>query len=193
MGKAQSTEIKVALLPYIVSRFPDCYNSFESDLSAPSDNSAPSGFSKGFSIFEVLIVVAILSLAGAIAIPHLISWRSQMRLISAVNELRANLETAKALATKENTTITLQLEPSSGQYRMTYRDKDDAVVAIKTEQLPPEVRIDSTHPAYTLTGHKTSFTSRGGADTGTIVLSNSNGQSKKISISVIGKIEVRNL
>ena len=125
-------------------------------------------------------------------IPHLLGWRSGMRLISAVNELRANLETAKALAAKENTTITLQFEPDSGQYRMTYRDKDDAIVAIKADQLPPEVRIDSTHPGYTLTGHKTSFNSRGGADNGTIVLTNSKGKSKKISISIIGKIEVKN-
>jgi hypothetical protein len=109
-----------------------------------------------------------------------------------VRELRANLETAKALAAKENTTITLQFEPASGQYRMTFRDIDDAVVTIKAEQLPPEVRIDSSHPGYTLTGHKVSFNSRGGADNGTIVLSNSKGKSKKISISIIGKIEVKN-
>lgn len=192
MGNPQRTKMKVAFLPDRDSRFPDSCNRIESDPSACPDNRAPYGFSKGFSIVEALIVVAILSLAGAIAIPHLISWRGNMRLISAVHELRANLETAKALAAKENTTVTLQFEPASGQYRMTYRDRDDAVVAIKAEQLPPEVRIDSTHPGYTLTGDKTSFNSRGGADNGTIVLSNSSGKSKKISISIIGKIEVKN-
>jgi Tfp pilus assembly protein FimT len=182
----------VDLLPHRTSSSSDCCRKFEAYLSTCPDNSAPSGFSRAFSIFEVLIVVAILSLAGAIAIPHLLSWRSNMRLINAVQELRANLEAAKALAAKENTTITLQFEPASGQYRMTFRDVDDAVVSIKTEQLPPEVRIDSTHPGYTLTGHKVSFNSRGGADNGTIVLSNSNGKSKKISVSIIGKIEVKN-
>ena len=184
--------MKVALLPHRVSSSADRCHSFESHLSDCPGNSAPSGFSKGFSIFEVLIVVAILSLVGAIAIPHLISWRSNMRLISAVRELRANLETAKALAAKENTSITLQFEPASGQYRMTFRDVDDAVVTIKAEQLPPEVRIDSTHPGYTLTSHKVSFNSRGGADNGTVVLSNSSGKSKKISISIIGRIKVKN-
>jgi hypothetical protein len=115
-----------------------------------------------------------------------------MRLVSAVNELRANLVTAKAFAAKENTTVTLQLEPASGQYHVTYRDTLDRVVAIKAEKLPQEVRIDSAHPGYTLTGHKTSFNARGGADNGTIVLSNSKGKSRKISISIIGKIEVKN-
>jgi Tfp pilus assembly protein FimT len=160
-------------------------------LSACPYDSAQPGFSRGFSLFEVLVVGFILALAGAMAIPHFLGWRSNMRLISAVNELRADLETAKAFAARENTTITLQFEPASGQYRMTYRNKDDAVVAIKAEQLPPEVKIDSTHPGYTLTGHKTSFNSRGGADNGTIVLSNSRGASRKISISIIGKIEVK--
>jgi Tfp pilus assembly protein FimT len=131
-------------------------------------------------------------MAGALALPHLIGWRNNLRLISAVNELRADLETARALAAKENTTITLQFEPAVGRYRMTYRDKEDRVVAIKTEQLPPNVRIDAAHLDYTLTGHQTSFNSRGGADNGTIVLSNSMGRSRKISISIIGKIEVKN-
>lgn len=192
MDNIPSAKVKVALISYGASRSADRCHSFKAHPCACPDNIAAYGFSKGFSIFEVLIVLAILSLAGAIAIPHLISWRSNMRLINAVHELRANLEAAKALAAKENTTITLQFEPTSGQYRMTFRDVNDAVVAIKAEQLPPEVRIDSTHPGYTLTGHKVSFNSRGGADNGTIVLSNSNGKSKKISISIIGKIEVKN-
>lgn len=179
-------------MPYFVSSSPGSYTCVESYHFADTDSSGLSEFSKGFSIFEALIVVAILSLAGTIAIPHLISWRSNMRLVSAVNELRANLATAKALAAKENTTVTLQFEPASGQYQVTYRDKHDRVVAIKAEKLPHEVRIDSAHPGYTLTDHKTSFNSRGGADNGTIVLSNSKGQSRKISISIIGKIEVKN-
>ncbi|MGE5255398.1 MAG: GspH/FimT family pseudopilin [Hyphomicrobiales bacterium] len=180
------------LLLHSVSSSSNRCRRFEAYLSTCPDNSAPSGFSSGFSIFEVLIVVAILSLAGAIAIPRLVSWRSNIRLINAAQELRTNLEAAKTLAAKENTTITLQFEPASGQYRMTFRNLDDALVAIKVEQLPPEVRIDSAHPEYTLTGNKVSFNSRGGADNGTIVLSNSNGKSKKISISIIGKIEVKN-
>jgi len=192
MVNAQITKMKVALLPYIVSSFPHSYTIFESHPATCPEHRVSSGYSSGFSLFEVLIVVSILSLAGAMTIPYLIGWRSNMRLISAVNELRANLETAKAFAAKENTTVTLQFEPGSGQYRMTYRDADDTAVAIKAGQLPHEIRIDSTHPGYTLTGHKTSFNSRGGADNGTIVLSNSKGKNKKISISIIGKIEVKN-
>lgn len=192
MANAQSTKMKAALIPYIVSNFPHSSTRFKSDPTTRSEHRLSSGYSSGFSLFEVLIVVTILSLAGVMAIPYLIGWRSNMRLISAVNELRANLETAKAFAARENTTVTLQFEPGSGRYRMTYRGADDTAVAIKAGQLPHEIRIDPTHPGYTLTGHKTSFNARGGADNGTIVLSNSKGQSRKISISIIGKIEVKN-
>jgi Tfp pilus assembly protein FimT len=161
------------------------FNSFQTLIRTQAQRSA-----KGFSLLEALVVLFVLTTAAALVIPNLIDWRTSMRLRSIVNELIGDLESAKALAAKHNTTITVQFEPANGRYRITYIDSLDQVVDLKHETFPPEVRIDSSHPDYTLSNHRTTFTSRGGATPGTLVVSNLAGNTKKIVISSFGKIRV---
>jgi len=149
-------------------------------------------FATGFSLFEFLLVVCILSLAGAVAAPHLMDWRSNMRLKGAASELKENLELAKTLAAKENMYIFLEFVPPDGKYRISHMNLNGNLVPVKEESLPPDVKIDKTHSKYSVTNDKTGFNSRGGADNCTIVLTNLQKKSKLISISVIGKVEVKN-
>jgi len=151
----------------------------------------------GFSLIETLVVISILAIAAAVAIPNLIAWRSGMHLTAAVNELRNDLESAKARAAKENATVSMVFDPTAGQYRMTYQDPDDPdanTILLKSQRLPAGVRIASDNPAHTLDslGNKTSFSSRGTANACTIVLANHQGKTRSISITFIGKIEVKN-
>ncbi|HSM91010.1 MAG TPA: hypothetical protein VLT56_13415, partial [Desulfobacterales bacterium] len=64
-------------------------------------------------------------------------------------------------------------------------------ISIKEERLPQDVIIDKTHAQYTVTNDKTGFNSRGGANNCTIVLTNLKKMSKVISVSPIGKVEVK--
>jgi hypothetical protein len=111
-----------------------------------------------------------------------------MRLQGKINELLGDLESVKALAAKHNTTMNVQFVPAESRYRISYVDSDGNLVALKNELLPPELRIDSSHPDYTLTDHRLAFTSRGGATPGTLVLSSLTGKTKKIVTNSIGKI-----
>lgn len=147
----------------------------------------------GISLLEALIVVFILAITSAAMVPSLISWRASMRLQSTLNELLGDLHSAKALAAKHNSTITVQFEPINNCYQINYTNSDNQIVALKQETLPPELRIDSSHPNYSLTNHRLSFTSRGGATPGTLVVSNLARKSKKIVVSSIGKIRMENL
>jgi prepilin-type N-terminal cleavage/methylation domain-containing protein len=147
----------------------------------------------GLSLLEVLVVLFILAIATAAVFPNLISWRAGMRLQGAINGLLGDLYSAKTLAAKNNTTITVQFEPAEGRYEITYINAENQVVALKQERLPPELRIDSSHPDYTLTNHRMAFTSRGGATPGTLVVSNLSKKSRKIVVSSIGKIRTESL
>ena len=138
---------------------------------------------RGFSLIEMLVVIGILAITAIVTIPNVIAWRSGMQFRAAVNELRNDLESAKTRAVKENAKVTVAFDPTAGQYRMTYPDQDNQIILLKSQTLPAGVRIAS--------GNNTSFSSRGTADTGTIVLANQQGQTKSISISFIGKIEVK--
>lgn len=143
---------------------------------------------RGMSLLEALVVLFIIAVSAAAIAPNLVSWRAGMRLQSVVNELLGDLHSAKALAAKHNTTMTVQFEPAQSRYQITYTNAEGEIVAIKNEVLPPELRIDSAHPDYTLVHHRTAFTSRGGATPGTLVVSSFAGNSRKIVISSIGKI-----
>jgi type II secretion system protein H len=149
--------------------------------------------SGGFSLIEMLVVIVILAIAAAAAIPHMIDWRNSMQFRAAVNELRNDLESAKTRAVKENATVTIDFEPTAGQYRMTYLDQQAKTILLKSQTLPTGVRIASENPAHTLDslGNQASFSSRGTAQACTIVLANHKGKTKSVSISFIGKIEVK--
>jgi type IV fimbrial biogenesis protein FimT len=175
--------VTVGWIPYMgVSRM------LRYNRSGPSHSGCSTPFrsktgSKGFSLVEMLVVIGILAITAIVTIPNVIAWRSGMQFRAAVNELRNDLESAKTRAVKENAKVTVAFDPTAGQYRMTYPDQDNQIILLKSQTLPAGVRIAS--------GNNTSFSSRGTADTGTIVLANQQGKTKSISISFIGKIEVK--
>ncbi len=152
----------------------------------------PTRINRGFSLLETIVVLFILTIAAAAVVPNLISWRVGLRLQGTINELLGDLQSAKALATKHNTTITVQFDPAESRYQISYVNSEGQVVALKQEALPPEIRIDTSHPDYTLTNHRMAFTSRGGATPGTLVVSNLSKKCRKIIISSIGKIRTEN-
>jgi prepilin-type N-terminal cleavage/methylation domain-containing protein len=57
---------------------------------------------KGLTIFEVLVVLGILAIVSAFVAPNFVSWRSDVKLRGAANNLKADLEMAKARAIREN-------------------------------------------------------------------------------------------
>jgi prepilin-type N-terminal cleavage/methylation domain-containing protein len=183
--------MRATFLPYIDGIFRNNRNQRELNPCNCSNKGFCSYLSNGFSLLEVLVVIAILALAGVVAIPNLIDWRSHMRLRAAATELKENLELAKTMAAKENMYIYVEFVPLEGKYRLSYKDLDGNMIPIKEERLPQDVIIDKTHAQYTVTNDKTGFNSRGGANNCTIVLTNLRKKSKIISISPIGKVEVK--
>lgn len=156
------------------------------------DRQEPVRSGRGFSLLEIMIVLLILATAAATVFPNLISWRVGLRLQGAINELLGNLQSAKALAAKHNTTVSVQFAPAENRYQISYVDSDGQIVTLKQEALAPEIRIDTSHPDYSLTNHRMAFTARGGATPGTLVVSSLSKKCRKIIISSMGKIRTEN-
>ena len=148
----------------------------------------------GVTLVELIVVIGVLALAGAIALPPFLDWRHGMRLRAAANEVRSDLERARARAIKENTDVVVQFEPTTGLYRMTYSDEAGTVVLIKSASLPPGIRIATENAAYTLDsfGNQALFGSRGTARAATLVLANPKGSTRQIVINYLGRIDLRN-
>jgi prepilin-type N-terminal cleavage/methylation domain-containing protein len=148
----------------------------------------------GMTLIELMTVLAILAIAGAVAIPSLLDWRHGMRLRAAANEIRNDFELARMRAVKENTDVTVQFDPAAGLYRVTYNDEDGNPVLVKSHSLPSGVQIATANAAYTLDsyGHRAVFGSRGTASPGTLVLANGKGATRQIVINFLGRIDLRN-
>lgn len=73
----------------------------------------------GFSLIELLVVVAAMGVIAAMSVPALNSVQNNFRLNAARDELIGVFETARSAAIKldSNTTVTLA---SSGEYRIQY-------------------------------------------------------------------------
>ena len=161
--------------------------------TAPMNPLRPSA-SAGMSIIELMTVVAILAIAGAMAVPSFIDWRHGMRLRAAANEIRSDFELARMRAVKENTDVAVQFDPTAGRYQVTYNDENGNPVLVKSHSLPPGVQIATGNAAYTLDsyGHRATFGSRGTASPGTLVVANSKGATRQIVISFLGRVDLRN-
>jgi len=106
------------------------------------------GAEQGFSLIEVMAVVAIMALATAIAIPSYQAWYAKSKLKSSLLELNSNMNMARTVAKNRNTTITVTVALSNGRVRATFTTTantsaaclaDSKTCAIETQVMPIEV------------------------------------------------------
>lgn len=88
----------------------------------------------GFSMVELLVVIAVMAVISAIAVPNFLSWIPEKRLRSACDELYSNLNYAKMGAIKNNNSWAIVFTPGAGTYQI-QRDYGGANTEDKTVML----------------------------------------------------------
>lgn len=148
----------------------------------------------GFSLFELLVVVAIMAVASTIVIPQIIGWRSNAKLRGAADNLKSDLEMAKIRAVRENAFVTIRFDTAANSYDVFVDNGvnpgdyllDPDEQKLRDRKFPAGVTLVNT----TFTNDRTRFSSRGRADNGTAVLVNSKGEKREVIISTVGRIHV---
>jgi prepilin-type N-terminal cleavage/methylation domain-containing protein len=175
--------------------------------------------SEGFSLPEVLVVVAILGIMSAIAIPSMLSWLSNKGLQSAARDLYSNMKKAQSFSVKENrncavtfngtTGYTVFVDASTPWNPGAATNKNFVYDAGAGERIIAQVlwsdyrnvAIDTANPptfAANTAGNSTvSFRPNmipvdpGGAGNGTVRLKNSNGRTATLTVSISGNISLQ--
>jgi type II secretion system protein H len=142
----------------------------------------------GFSLYELLVVVAIIAVVSTIVAPPIMSWRSSAKLRGAADNIRGDLEMSKARAVRERAPVTVTFTEKN--YRVTFTDRDGNDRTLRDRQLPAGVRIDLGNTAFGFMGDETRFNSRGLPIAGSAVLVNTKGEQKTIIVSTLGRIRI---
>lgn len=143
----------------------------------------------GFSLLELMVVLAIVTVVSVIVAPSVISWRSNAHLRGAAGNLRGDFELSKAKAIRERSSVTITF--TATHYRVTFTDKDGNLKTLRNRKLPGDVRVDLDNTKFGDMGAKTAFDARGlPSDFGRAVLVNKKGQQKDIIVSRLGRIRI---
>ena len=127
---------------------------------------------RGFTTLELLVVISILLIMAAIALPNLSGWARNQRLKGVARDLMSHFQFARLEAIKRSTTIALAFNPGAGEvgnYTVFVDDgagggtpgnliqDNEAEATLRRAIMPVGVTLEST----TFTGDRAGYNARG--------------------------------
>lgn len=162
------------------------------------------GLNKGFTLIELMIVVGVISIMAAIAVPAIMSWMPNIRQKAATRELFADLQRARMEAIKRNAPAVVVFVPAAsctatgGSYSVFVDDGAGGGVAnnknldggeqnFVQQTMPRDVSLcDSNFAA-----HKTGFLPTGlPQNIGRVKLNSTKGRISEVTITIAGGIRI---
>jgi type IV pilus assembly protein PilA len=141
---------------------------------------------KGFSLIELLIVIALISIVSAFAVPTWQGYKAKTNLRTAARDVMADISNTKQRAVEENLSV----------YRLTFSVANNNYVLSRTDtgtvwtkslaSYGSGVRIDSVNGAVL------AFQSRGTVSpAGSLVLRNGQNSTAKVTFNINGRTYVQ--
>jgi type IV fimbrial biogenesis protein FimT len=145
----------------------------------------------GFTLIELIVVVAMIGILAVLATPTLISYWRSSTTASGANELATMLNRARQLAIAGNQNYCAELSGTN----VRYRQGSSAACAGGAIWVGTGTRSDGTIPLannLTVTGGPVVFTSLGAAAlAGTFTVTNPNGGTRSVVVAASGRVSVQ--
>jgi prepilin-type N-terminal cleavage/methylation domain-containing protein len=146
----------------------------------------------GFTLYELIITMAVISILSAIAAPYFTRLSAGFKLNSATREMQADLQAARLFAINKNSYAVINLYKdsykvfidngkNSGDWN---QDADEKTVI--NRPLRAGIYLSSN-----FSKNRLRFTPTGTVASRSVILTNKNDKSKKISMSRTGRINVK--
>ena len=138
----------------------------------------------GFTLIEVLTVIAIIAIVLGIVIPNVLGWLPRYRLSSGAEEIQSTLQLARLGAVKQNMNATVTFSTTTHTFLASIDGR-----TIKKGKMPAGIIIDSV----TSPSSQVQFDSRGLANgsNGIILVKNNQGGTKTITVNIVGIASVQ--
>ena len=160
--------------------------------------------SKGFTLLELMVVVAVIGIMAMITAPNLVNGLPTYRIKAAVRDCTSQLRFARSLAIKDKRDVTVSFDPDKGLYVIdgrrfpltgSFSDKygsgvdfgnGAATTGVDDESLPDD--------GISFNDNNITFTSRGMADfgagtvNGAVYFTNNRGDAYAVTVNVAGAV-----
>jgi type IV pilus assembly protein PilA len=149
-------------------------------------------FRTGFSMVELIVVIALISIVTAFAVPVWQNYSANTNLKAAAREVMADLSNAKQRAVEENLDV----------YRLTFSAVGNSYVLSRTDTgvtlwtksvagFGSGISIDGANPPNFSGGSVVSFRKRGTLSPGNLTLRNGIGSTATITVNITGRTYVQ--
>ena len=134
--------------------------------------------SPGFTVIELIVVLAVVAICLAIAMPDIATFSSGYKLKAVAREVASDLQLARLLAVKENK-----------NFRVIFGSNSYQVIRLSDEFVAKSRSFSPEYPDISLTNAAITFDPRGLSNGSTVTVANTRG-TKNVSVGATGRVAI---